>query len=312
MTNHQFEVMEWCVYPNFLIHCETNNQYYVGYEYGLLTSSDGINWSDVEYFNGKHIAAMDYYDSNLVVSEVYSPKNIYYSNDCGATWNQNGDVPAIIALNFNTEGTLYAIAYYETITSGLCSSTDFGATWENEFYSEGELKTVEIDAFGNIFVGWINGTAPENGIAVYNPVTTGLTPMNDGLPNLQINKIKYNPYVACPTIYCCTYQGVYYCYDYLTGIDIPVTPTSDINFKVYPNPVRSSAAVKYNLPFEKNNVSVIIYDSGGKIVKEFNNLENTKGEHSFVFDGSDLQQGIYYCKLLVGNQSQVVKIVLLK
>jgi hypothetical protein len=83
----------------------------------------------------------------------------------------------------------------------------------------------------------------------------------------------------------------------------------------FPNPFNASTRISFTLP-KAGNVDLNVYDVTGRLVRSL--IGQTQGsplqagEHSFVFDGSDLPSGIYFVRLDAGEVSQTRKMVLLK
>ncbi|MGH8014759.1 MAG: T9SS type A sorting domain-containing protein [Candidatus Zixiibacteriota bacterium] len=79
----------------------------------------------------------------------------------------------------------------------------------------------------------------------------------------------------------------------------------------YPNPFNPSTTISYSLS-EPTNVSIIIYNSLGQTVKTLVDEFKAVGEHSVVFDASELASGVYYYRLLTDSFVETRKLVLLK
>lgn len=50
----------------------------------------------------------------------------------------------------------------------------------------------------------------------------------------------------------------------------------------------------------------------GRILQTFSEGEKIQGQHELEIDLAGFSQGIYFCKIIVGNQQQVVKMINLK
>lgn len=236
---HEFQVVFWAAYPNFLEYHEPTATYWLGTQFGgMYTSHDGLEWTEVDYFSGKSCTCFDYVDEWIVVSELSNLYNIYWSDDSGETWHE-ADLPIMISdLKYNNQGVLYGIFPDFSDSSGLWLSEDHGNDWQIVFYSD-NMSAVGFDPFGNIFVGW----AEEYGLALFDQQAPppGLTFLNDGLPDVSINKIQLNPWMSAPAIFICTDSGAYYSYDYMVGNEeLFVTRAS---LTVYPNPARDKFMV---------------------------------------------------------------------
>ncbi|MCD4796593.1 MAG: gliding motility-associated C-terminal domain-containing protein [Candidatus Cloacimonetes bacterium] len=326
LSTHQFDITEWIPFPNFMLYCTTNNTYYAGGLYGMWESTDGMNWSEIVYFSLKDCVAMAYFENHFVVS---ADNEIYYSHDSGATWNlvQPGS-PLISDLAFHANGTLYGIFPGPSNSSGLWSSNDFGESWNVEFYSN-FMSSVELDAENNIFVGWeLPGT---DGFASWDPINLEFEFFNDGLPNFNINKITYNPYIESLNIVCCTDSGAYMLTDYVgVGIEDKEVVVSNYKLGNYPNPFNPTGAdhspgTTICFTAEKaedvENAEITIYNIKGQKVKTLrisNTEHRTSNYESVTWDGTDennhpISSGVYLYQLKVdGKQIDTKRCLLLK
>ena len=307
LTSHQYEVVTYHPFPNFLQFCETNNTYYAGALYGILESTDGLIWTPIDCFKQKNCIAFAYYENHLV---VVSDDGIYISPDNGTTWNLVQYTPFISDMSFRDNGTLYGIFPNTSFSSGLWKSINFGESWYVEFWST-YMSSVGIDVDGNIFTGW-----EEEGIAHWDPASQELTFFNDGLPNLYINKITYNPLLECVNIVCCTDNGAYMLTNYTVGIEEDDLKNQNCILNNYPNPFNSSTTISFNLIAD--DAKIEIYNIKGQKVKQFE-IQNLKSEiHKVVWDGTDdsgkpVGSGIYFYNLRTGNKfSETKRMLLLK
>ncbi len=312
LSTHLFYVAEFIPFPNFMLYCTINNTYYAGGLNGMWKSTDGLNWSEIVYFNLKDCVAMEYFENHLVVS---ADNEIYYSTDIGVTWNlaQPGS-PIISDLAFDNVGILYGIFPGTSYSSGLWISNDFGESWNVEFYSDC-MSSVGLDTEDNIFVGWeIPGT---EGVALWDPILHELEFFTEGLPNLNINKITYHPYIESLNIVCCTDSGAYMLTDY-TGVGFEENELEITNNKLqnYPNPFNPTTTISFSLQ-NNSNVEISIYNIKGQRVKQLVSDQLASGEHSVVWNGKDdnyqpVGSGVYFYKLKAGDFQKVRKMVLMK
>ena len=311
LSTLQFDVAEWIPFPNFMLYCTINNTYYAGGLYGMWESTDGLNWSEVGYFNLKDCVAMAYFENHLVVA---ADNEIFYSPDIGATWNLAFS-PIISDLAFQNNGTLYGIFPDCSNSSGLWSSNDYGESWNVEFYAD-LMSSVGIDIEGNIFVGWeYPGT---EGFALWDTVSHELEFFNEGLPNLNINKITYHPYIECLNVICCTDSGSYMLTDYV-GVGYKENELEISNYKLqnYPNPFNPETTIKFSIQNE-SHIELLVFNIKGQKVKQLVSYirQLPEGQHSVVWDGRDennqsVGSGIYFYKLRVDGKAEAVKKCLL-
>ncbi len=207
LNNHQFTFVDTLLNPHFLEHNEIDSTYYVGYEYGLCKSMDGVTWSEISYFNNKDCMAMIFYQNHFIVS---ADGYIYYSNNSGLTWSQSltGSLP-ITDLAFDTTNSIvYGIFPGDSYSSGLWSSEDFGEIWVVEFCAM-NMSSVYISNNNFIFVGWEESFGNMEGVALWIPGIEELIFVNNELPNLNINKLTNSTIVGNINVVCCTECGAY-------------------------------------------------------------------------------------------------------
>jgi hypothetical protein len=86
---------------------------------------------------------------------------------------------------------------------------------------------------------------------------------------------------------------------------------ASLDMKCYPNPFVSDLNISYTLA-EDDNVIIQLYDYTGKEVETLYNQHQQAGDYSMQFDGKELNEGIYYCKLTTTEQTLTNKVVLLR
>ncbi|MFH1052723.1 MAG: T9SS type A sorting domain-containing protein [bacterium] len=82
-------------------------------------------------------------------------------------------------------------------------------------------------------------------------------------------------------------------------------------FIISPNPTQSTSKIEYTV----NNFSyvhLVMTNITGDIIKEFNLGEQAPGEHIFNIDTKDLPQGMYFIKLIAGEQVETGKLVVVE
>jgi hypothetical protein len=294
LQTHQFEVVEWVVNPNFLYHDDLTGTYWVGSDWGgLYKSQDGLNWEEDINFLAKPCGTMTGYGEHLVVTAIANLSNIYWSDDSGETWNASEIFTAISDMSFCPNGLLYGVYPDNSNSSGLWKSEDFGNTWQIVFYAN-NMRAVGFDCFGNPFLGW-----KENlGIASFDASAPppGLTWLNEGLPNLNINKIQINPTMSAPALFVCTEAGVYVSQDYWLGID----ETQQNQISISPNPATENLTIKSEIRLNSLKLSSI---SGKQILS----MKINTNQHQL--DVSNLEAGIYLLEIEAEGRFFVRKLV---
>lgn len=82
-------------------------------------------------------------------------------------------------------------------------------------------------------------------------------------------------------------------------------------YQNYPNPFNPVTTIKFSIP-EISNVKLSVYDMLGRKVKDLINDKFDAGIHTLNFDGSELASGIYICRLEVGKNISIKKMMLIK
>ena len=303
LTSHQFDVIEWLPFPNFLQYCEFDSTYYAGGEYGMWKSTDGLNFTPIEYFDMKKCVAFAWFDNHFVVS---ADSKLHCSPDSGETWTQapTGN-PAIYDMTFHDNGTLYGVFPGWTNSSGFWSSIDYGENWDVEFWSL-HLTSVGIDVEGNIFVGWAEG-----GIGQWIPELQEFIWYYDGLPNWNINKTTTHPYFDCTNIVACTDSGAYMLTNYPVGIEEEKPSNQQYSLGNYPNPFINTTTIVFSVD-HTSLTTLSVYDVfGNKVETLFSGIAKAGQEYSFIFNRTDLSEGIYYYQLQSGVKVVAVKKMIL-
>ena len=81
----------------------------------------------------------------------------------------------------------------------------------------------------------------------------------------------------------------------------------------YPNPFNPTTNIKFELPAEfTGNVSLKIYDMVGKEIATLVNGNLTEGIHEFQWNASQFASGVYFSKLIAGNNVEIKRMILVK
>lgn len=93
----------------------------------------------------------------------------------------------------------------------------------------------------------------------------------------------------------------------------PGIDTENIVFShtAYPNPFTHQTTISYYLPME-SHVVIQVYDLSGKHTEKLIDKIQDKGTYDIIFDAASLQEGIYYYRIIAGNNKGIGKIILIK
>ncbi len=79
----------------------------------------------------------------------------------------------------------------------------------------------------------------------------------------------------------------------------------------FPNPFTKNTTIEFNLP-QTQKVKLEIYDIRGVKINTLINNELEKGNHQITFENNNLQEGIYFVKLVTNNNVLVEEIIFVK
>ena len=80
------------------------------------------------------------------------------------------------------------------------------------------------------------------------------------------------------------------------------------SINAYPNPFSNSTAIEFYLS-ESKNVSISILDVMERIEKTISTKNLQQGKNKITIDLSELNNGIYFCKLNSKENSQTIKLI---
>lgn len=145
-----------------------------------------------------------------------------------------------------------------------------------------------------------------------NPVTrSGILNQGDTpLQNLVFKVYKYAPNYSAFIGKDMSQKGTIE--QYPNGVEtLNFTNTDVVLGQNFPNPFSRSTTISYNLQFPEQ-VSLKVFNCFGTVVAQVVSSYEVAGMHTVNFNGSDLAEGVYYCKLEVGAKVQTKKMLLIK
>lgn len=149
---------------------------------------------------------------------------------------------------------------------------------------------------------WLGGTS---GCML---ITGTPTEAQVGVYPLAITVVGYMGGLGLPIPYTIDYYSITVLPAASYGIDEPGV-YGNIRLKAFPNPFSG----KFNLEFyaqSAGNFECLIYDSRGRLLKS-ETITTDAGNQSYSVDGSDLEPGIYFCRLshTRENLSAVIRLI---
>lgn len=88
-------------------------------------------------------------------------------------------------------------------------------------------------------------------------------------------------------------------------------PTTDMLYQNYPNPFNPNTTIVYYLR-KSSWVKITVYDVSGKEVVTLMNEYEPPGRHTVRFTGEGLSSGVYFYKMIAGDYTRSMKMVLTK
>jgi len=95
-----------------------------------------------------------------------------------------------------------------------------------------------------------------------------------------------------------------------TAIETLPTLNTVATLSCQPNPFTNSTSIRFQLPKGSHQVSAVIYDVSGKMVKNLYQGNLSAGTHSLVWNGANSANGVYMLVLKAGQQVMNQKIFL--
>jgi hypothetical protein len=219
---------------------------------------------------------IDFYSIPAGAVDEFYAKNVDYSGTSTAT------------LTFNVAYAQYSASYTDQLDVEV--SSDCGATWVNVYSKNGTSLATNGGAFVTsaytpTATQWRNEVINLNAFAGQSSVIVKFVATSGYGNNAFIDDINLLNGSA----------GV-------NNIDALAN-----NVTVYPNPISNNATVTFNL-VESNTVTVEMVNALGQVVYSTNLGTLTAGEQNYSLDASNLNNGLYFVNIRVGNSTVTKKV----
>jgi ligand-binding sensor domain-containing protein len=321
---------------SYIIKADKQNNIWIDANNGIYRF-DGVNFY---YFNESNIGLNS---SNIRSIAVDSSNTIWFATSSGLA-KYNGNTWSYI--NANDYSFLGNVQYLyvddfdnKWMKSGYYILKYDNLNWTNYWVGSGDISNILIDDYGKCLIGTygnglayfttsningqINVCKGQNNISYSIPFVSGATSYVWQLPAGAFGSSTSNTILVyftslaqsgdvtiMATNNCgnSNIQSLPIMVKNCTGIE---ENNSIANLKVFPNPFTNSTAFTYILK-EYQHVDLMIFDITGRLVKQLVNENQTQGEHSFTFNAGNLQAGVYYYRLRLGNEVATGKFILAK
>jgi photosystem II stability/assembly factor-like uncharacterized protein len=282
-----------------------------GANYGshIYRTTDGgqsWNWASALY------GILDLYFSSKDVGFAVAYHSIYKTTDGGATWNENnpGTNNSIFSLSFIDENNGWAAGQQY-----IYRTTNAGTTWKDTVLSNinGQIESI---FFKDNLHGWFicNSTDKNGSNRVYYTNDGGLN-WNVQADNIEkwlkkiffINQSKGWIVGEGGTILGTDNGGI-------TSVGKIKDKSLPIKFELYqnyPNPFNPSTIISYDIK-KPGIVSIKIFDVLGREISTLVNKYQEVGNYKVKFNALNLSNGIYFYRLICGENVQAKKMILLK
>ncbi|MGC9513985.1 MAG: T9SS type A sorting domain-containing protein [Fidelibacterota bacterium] len=197
------------------------------------------------------------------------------------------------------------------VANGIAGDVIFMTNDDDNFYLEGFNPDYVIEAIiplDSIYQAEDIRFTPTNGMRV--PLELYFHD-KDGADGW--SAVGYSPYNRdnawqTPTVWDYTWIGDA---PYVTGLEEKtVAETFELN-QNYPNPFNPLTTISFTIPMS-GHVSLDVYNVLGQKVTTLVNGFRHAGYYEFVFDGSNVSSGVYFCRLKTEQNHKTMKMVLIK
>jgi len=159
--------------------------------------------------------------------------------------------------------------------------------------------SVDGTSLGNKVIASTNGNwATIENVASYSNST-------NGYHSLKVNIVAGTPEINFFTV------KVSGSKEDLAAIETETTAADYILNQNYPNPFNPATTISFALPVSEN-VKLSVMNAKGETVKELANGSYQPGSHSFNFDASGLNSGIYFYQLVTSQKIITKKMIMIK
>ncbi len=293
VDNGHAEVLFYCYKPKTITKIQSH--WYTGYNGGVASSNDGINWNNTLFFHTDTIVIKYFVDGNhhLALCSASEVNFLYHSQDNGDTWQKYDSIPLVNDAEYDVMNhRLYIAGGDGSYSDGCYISEDFGATFENLIFAQGitSLKMVTNELLA---IGYGEKDHDPQGVHLLNTTTLETFNKTGNLPSINVFHLTVNPLINCINLVACTETGAYLNCDILSIDDI----LYNHNISHYPNPTKNTLILKGSLSFS-GSLACKIYDLSGKLVREDHRMVTTPRHFSWkIGNMQKITAGIYIIQL---------------
>jgi len=272
---------------------------YCGHVSGDLfkTTDGGNNW-ETQIYNMTQLLDMYFLNESIGFCAGYY---FQYTTDGGDTWN-SADINMIASsLDVIDENNIWIAGYDDNEKGIIKSSIDGGLTWNKKLGDT--IQLLNDITFIDSNNGWAVG---DSGTILHTSDGGNDWEFQESGSIADLNSVYFvdeNHGWICgdSTIILYTDNGG------ITGLPAQVQ-TSNLNVRCYPNPVSDNHTIEFEI-VNPTRVSIQIYNNIGELLVEPNHQIYSTGQHQVNLNLIDLKDGIYFCRIQIGNERVTKKII---
>ncbi len=297
VLSHEFTLIAYTMYPNFVK--KLSSGFYFGYgsettSGGLLYSTDGDEWTNVDFFNSKNVKDVEINNNGRLF--VAAGNELFIQDDdtfnsvsinlpindifVSSHLNNNNHDIFIACGNGSYSDCVYKVDYENGNINNLVLINNF--IYPNKLY----------EYYGYLVVGCLNS----GGLFLVDPVEMGEKHKIADFEDVYC----FDTYpIYCRNILVGTNNGVYLGGDFLFDI-IDFNNHDKIKLSQnYPNPFNSFTNIHFNLS-QKSNVKIAVYDINGNLIDILLNEVKGPGDYSIMWKAKEnkIEEGIYFYRLI--------------
>jgi hypothetical protein len=108
-------------------------------------------------------------------------------------------------------------------------------------------------------------------------------------------------------------QDVYYARitPQLTGANEPLVMKNLLSLTNYPNPFMDQTTIRYILPVS-GDVKLVLFDICGREIRTLVDEQQSAGTHNLTISSENIPQGVCYCRIVTGKQTQTINLTRIK
>ena len=236
------------------------------------------------------------HDTTIINSTFVN--NIAEQHGSGINWYQSPKITLVNSILFGNSDQIYI----EDIEDKIPEINNCAIEGELDFVHTGENNiTLSPNNTGDAFSPYFSD--PDNGnymIQAGSPLrNAGI--WTDDVPLYDLAGLERD---SLPDIGC-------YEYDVTSIYNGQFTMDNCELYQNYPNPFNPSTNIRFDID-KTDKVELLLYNVAGQLVKKILDKELNAGNHSILFEASDLNSGMYYYTLKTENTKISRKMLLLK